>query len=490
MPVARRSSARGFGRVGHALGCLVLCAGCARSPAPAHDESELRPGGETTTPDFPFPSSELPASNLPRSARPSFFAGRALAHQPWVKAPAATDARDGLGPLYNARTCLDCHKKGGRGSIQEDAERPLASSFLRLSIPGDDARLGAVPEPSYGLQLQTRSTALSHELRDRVAAPIAASVPPEARVRVRWKAEPFVYPDGQRAALRRPVVELDELAYGALHRDARHSLRVAPPIHGMGLVERIDQRDIDALADPNDTNRDGISGRVNRVWDFRNASNAKGRFGYKASRATLEITVALAFAEDIGITTSLFPEQACTSVQTNCREQTHGAPPAGVELSDELLTLVVGFTRNLGVPARRAPRDGTALAGRRHFYEVGCTSCHHPRFATSPSNEQPHLGNQVIWPYGDFLLHDMGPELADDRADYEASGREWRTTPLWGVGLSASIAGVESYLHDGRARNLEEAILWHGGEAEPAKRRFVALPRGERNELLAFLSTL
>jgi len=488
--VRRRWLERASVTLGLALTGVFISAGCARSAAPAYDESEARPGGETTTSDFPFPSSELPARNLPQQAKPSFFAGKALAHQPWVKAPTTTDARDGLGPLYNARTCLDCHQKGGRGSVPEDEDRPLASSVLRLSVPGDDARLGAVPEPSYGLQLQTRSTALGHELRERVAEAVAASVPPEARVRVRWKAESFTYPDGQRVALRRPLVELDELGYGPLHRDARFSLRVAPPIHGMGLIERIDPRDLDVLEDSDDVNRDGISGRANRVWDFQSGNPAKGRFGYKASRATLETTVALAFAEDIGITSALFPEQVCTSPQKNCREQAHGAPPGAVELSDELLALVVGFTQNLGVPARRAPKDGVALAGRARFYEVGCTSCHHPRFETKPSRAQPHLGEQVIWPYSDFLLHDMGPELADHRTDYEASGREWRTAPLWGVGLSASIAGVESYLHDGRARSLEEAILWHGGEAEVTKRRFVALSRSERNELLAFLSWL
>jgi CxxC motif-containing protein (DUF1111 family) len=407
-----------------------------------------------------------------------------------VKAPTATEARDGLGPLYNARTCLDCHRKGGKGSIPDDAEQALVRGFVRVSVPGVETRLGAVPEPSYGLQLHTQSIALSHELRGRVANPLEASVAPEARVRVRWKAESFSYPDGARAELRRPVLEIDELGYGALHRDKRLSLRVAPTMHGAGLVELIDQRDLDAMEDPDDVNRDGISGRANRVWDFRSETSVKGRFGYKANRASLEITVAAAFADDIGITSSLFPEQPCAAVQTSCQEQPHGAPPGGFELSDELLALVVEFNRNLGVPGRRAPKDGAVLAGRGLFYESGCASCHRPRFDTSQSTTHPHLGNQVIWPYSDFLLHDMGPGLADDRSDYEASGREWRTTPLWGLGHSAAIAGAESYLHDGRARTTEEAILWHGGEAESAKQRFVALPRTKRNELLAFLNSL
>lgn len=490
MPVRRLPAERVSRVMRRALPGLALCVGCERSPVPAYDESEALPGGETTTFDFPFVASDLPASNLPRAAKPDFFAGKALARQPWVKAPTTTDARDGLGPLYNARTCFDCHQKGGRGSIPEDAERALVSGVVRVSIPGADTRRGAVPEPSYGLQLQTRSTALSHELRGRGATGIGAGVPPEARVRVRWKTESFSYPDGQQVALRRPIVELDELGYGALHRDARFSLRVAPPIHGAGLIEAIDAHELEALEDPRDTNRDGISGRANRAWDFRNERTVKGRFGYKANRPTLETAVAAAFADDIGITSSLFPEQACTKAQKNCREEPHGAPPGGVELSDELLALVVAFNRDLGVPARRAKRDGAALPGRKLFYEAGCAGCHHPRFRTLPNASLPHLGNQVIWPYSDFLLHDMGPGLADDRGDYEASGSEWRTTPLWGLGLGAAVLGVESYLHDGRARSVEEAILWHGGEGEAAKQRFIALPRSEREDLLAFVSSL
>jgi CxxC motif-containing protein (DUF1111 family) len=286
------------------------------------------------------------------------------------------------------------------------------------------------------------------------------------------------------------VLELDDLAYGALAPDTRLSLRVAPPIHGAGLIELIDQRDIDALEDPGDANHDGITGRANRVWDFRGKRTAKGRFGYKANRPTLEVTVAAAFAEDMGITSSLFPEQPCTPSQRDCRAQPHGAPPGAVELSDELLALVVAFNRNLGVPRRATLEHRRQLGGRRLFHEAGCAGCHHPGFETLPSREHPHLGAQAIWPYSDFLLHDMGPELADDRPDYEASGREWRTPPLWGVGLSAAIAGAESYLHDGRARTLEEAVLWHGGEADLARQRFAALTRAQRDELLSFVASL
>lgn len=469
---------------------LLAFTSCKSSAVPSSDALEALPAGSASTSVTPFPSSELPASNLPQSDRPEFHAGKALAHQPWVKAPSTTDARDGLGPLYNARTCLDCHHKGGRGRIPDDAERVLVSSFLRLSIPGSDLRWGAVPEPTYGLQLQTQSTALSHQLRARAVGRLKTILPPEAQVRILWEKQEYRYPDGQRITLRKPTVQLDELAYGALHPDARLSLRVAPPIHGAGLIELIDESQLNALEDPEDKNQDGISGRSNLVWNFRTDRPAKGRFGYKASRATLEITVAAAFAGDMGITSSLFPNQPCTDAQTACHQQPSGASPGGVELSDPLLALVVDFNRNLGVPQRRGVKDDAVQTGRRHFYEAGCAECHHPKFKTSPSASHPHLGDQIIWPYSDFLLHDMGPELSDNRSDYAATGQEWRTTPLWGLGWSAQISGTESYLHDGRARNLEEAILWHGGESQSAKRRFSNLAQKERTLLLAFLASL
>ncbi|ASP40686.1 hypothetical protein CHH28_19320 [Bacterioplanes sanyensis] len=478
-----------------ALLLATLLIGCSEAPdstdqrAPDYDPAEALPGGDTSVNIVPFPSSELPAANLPPALKPDFFAGKALAHQPWVKAPTVTDIRDGLGPLYNARTCLACHTKGGRGHVPDSADVPLLSAFLRLSIPGEDPIHGAIAEPTYGDQLQSQSVALGHQLR--ASQPdLPMSVAPEAYVHVHWQPETFVYPDGEQRQLRRPRVELKQLGYGPLHPDTTMSLRIAPAIHGAGLIEMIDQADIDALADPNDQNGDGISGRVNQVWDYRRQVAAPGRFGLKANRATLEITVAGAFAGDVGITNALFPQQPCSERQSDCLRQPDGNDAHGSELRDDLLDLVINFNRNIGVPKRRSPTAKTVLAGRERFYQAGCQQCHQPSFTTQTSSEFPHLSAQRIWPYSDFLLHNMGPDLADGRSDYQASGREWRTAPLWGLGLSQQISGSRHFLHDGRARSVEEAILWHGGEASDSRQRFVQFTHEQRQQLLTFVNSL
>ena len=459
----------------------------------AFDSRAMLPGGAGSVKFTPFPSYELPAANLPVEARPEFHAGKALANQAWVKAPTITDARDGLGPLYNARTCLACHANGGRGQLPEAADTPLFSGILRLSLPGRDPIRGVVPDPIYGEQLQVQSVALTHQLRGRIRHINAAEnpePPPEAQVYIEWREHSFEYPDGQRKSLRRPKPRIDELGYGPLPVALLTSLRAAPAIHGMGLIEAIPQAAIDALADPQDSNGDGISGRVNRVWDPALGANAPGRFGWKANRPGLRVTVAAAFQGDVGISNPLFNEQPCTAVQTRCRRLVSGAGTDGFELPDSLLDLTTEFVRNIGVPAAR---EGLAAAdtGRRQFHAVGCAQCHHPSFKTAEQGiDRAHLGNQLIWPYSDLLLHDMGEGLADGRPDYAADGQEWRTPPLWGIGLSKQVNGVQRFLHDGRARDLEEAILWHGGEASAARQAFAELAVSDRVELLRFLEAL
>ena len=451
------------------------------------------PGGEGSVAFTPFASSELPAANLPDTDLSMFHAGKALAHQPWVKAPTATDARDGLGPLFNARSCLGCHVNGGRGPVPQTAETPLFTAILRLSVPGQDKVLGSVPDPVYGDQVQVQSTALSHQLRGRIAPVLPAQdpeAPAEAWVYIDWREKAFEYPDGTQTTLRFPEPRIEELGYGPLSENLLTSLRAAPTIHGAGLLEAISQADIDALADPEDANGDGISGRSNQVWDVEQAAMVPGRFGWKANRPSLTITVAAAFQGDLGISNPLFPDQPCSPVQQRCRRTPSGNNAEGFELPADLLALTTGFVRNIGVPRARA-RDEVAQSGRQHFYQAGCADCHQPTFTTPVlGGERAHLGHQVIWPYTDLLLHDMGPDLADGRPDYGATGSEWRTPPLWGIGLSPEINGVQGFLHDGRARNLEEAILWHGGEAMHARMHFVALPIDQREAMIAFLETL
>lgn len=466
---------------------ILLCstwvlAACSGSDIPPPSVSEYLPGGAASVSVMPFVSFDKVAANLPADQKPDFYAGRALAAQPWVKAPTATDARDGLGPLFNARSCLACHKKGGRGDIPESADTPLFSGFVRLSIPGSNDTLGGVPEPVYGEQLQGQSISLLSQLNQ----PGDDDLPAEAQVFIRWETQVFTYPDGQQTELRKPVADIRHLAYGQLHADTRFSLRLAPPIHGAGLIDQIASADIAALADPQDSDGDGISGRVNRVWNPQTRQTEPGRFGLKANRPDLTTTIAAAFAGDIGISNPLFPSQPCTEVQSACLTSPDGNNTDGFELPQHLLDLVVHYNRNLGVPKRP---QSTSDEGRNLFYHSGCAGCHQPSFVTGDRGPA-HLSGQTIWPFSDFLLHDMGPELADDRPDFAASGSEWRTAPLWGAGQSDAVNGHGFYLHDGRARSIEEAILWHGGEATQARTRFAALPPDDRQSLLTYVSSL
>lgn len=203
---------------------------------------------------------------------------------------------------------------------------------------------------------------------------------------------------------------------------------------------------------------------------------------------------AAAFSGDIGISTALHPSGAgeCTEKQTSCMNAPSGNSPKyqNVEVGDELFKLVTFYSQNLAVPARRDPGDSKVLRGKKIFYEIGCARCHQPKFVTGEAPGQPHLSHQLIWPYTDLLLHDMGEGLADGRPEGKATGREWRTPPLWGIGLTETVSGHMLFLHDGRARNLTEAILWHGGEGEAARENFANLPKADRDALLAFVNSL
>ncbi len=432
-----------------------------------------------------------PAANLTAEQRARFYAGKALATQPWVRAPTLTDARDGLGPLYNARSCLECHIKGGRGESTTSVERPPVATLVRLSVPGRGAHGEPRPEPVYGAQLQTRSTSLSHQLRDRPgAARYDDHGPAEAAVHLRWTSQTFTYPDGARVELRAPALELRRLGYGDMQPETRAGLRHAPSMAGVGLLELIPQEDIERRADPDDRDADGISGRVNIVWDPEAEALRPGRFGLKANQPSARVQVAAALAGDLGVTSSVFPDQPCTEGQPRCQAAPTGEDASGHEISEELLDALVFFTMSIAVVERRAPEHPTVREGAALFELVGCADCHTPRFGTGDDPDYPHLSHQTIWPYSDLLLHDMGPALDDGREDHRASGAEWRTAPLWGVGLARAMLESVGLLHDGRARTVEEAIVWHGGEASESRERFAALDAPQRRALISFVRSL
>lgn len=369
--------------------------------------------------------------------------------------------------------------------MPDDEKEALFTAFVRVSLPGANPQLGVVPEPIYGDQLQTQSVALSAQL----GLPInKGELAPEAVVRVRWQYGKIRFSDGHIAERRRPELLISQLSDGPFNEAVQTSLRNAPGMFGMGLIAAIPQTDIDALADPSDLNGDGISGRSNQVWNPVSQATEPGRFGWKANRPDLATIVASAFAGDIGITNPIFPNQPCSAAQAICQQQPNGNNRDGFELPADLLELTVNFVRDIAVPRTRLNEHN--IEGRDAFYSVGCQGCHQASFTTQTMGDLPHLSQQKIWPYSDFLLHEMGEELADNRTDFEASGHEWRTAPLWGIGLQKKVAQQLSLLHDGRARTVEEAILWHGGEAQQVKENYMALPHVLRRELEIFVEAL
>jgi CxxC motif-containing protein (DUF1111 family) len=316
-------------------------------------------------------------------------------------------------------------------------------------------------------------------------------VAPEGKVRVDYEPVTVRFKDGTEVELRKPTLQITQLGYGPMHPDTRFSARIAPPMIGLGLLEAIPNEAILANADAQGKNRDGIAGRPNWVWDDAQQKTVLGRFGWKAGQPNLNQQNVHAFSGDMGLTTSLRPFDDCTKAQTACLEAPNGNGPDGEpEVSDNILRLVEFYTRNLAVPARRDVGAPQVLAGKNLFFQAGCASCHTPAFTTSANAAEPELANQVIRPYSDLLLHDMGPGLADNRTEFAATGRDWRTPPLWGIGLTQAVSGHTQFLHDGRARNLMEAVLWHGGEAESAKQQVLRFNAEQRAALLAFLNSL
>ncbi|MEY9198984.1 CxxC motif-containing protein (DUF1111 family) [Sinorhizobium fredii] len=426
------------------------------------------------------------SANLPFEDEENFKLGKALFEKIWVSAPSSTQASDGLGPLYNARACESCHPRDGRGRPPEGVDS--TSTVYRLARPPrDEAERRFIadhqalnfPDPVYGAQLQ-----------DSAVPGLAA----EGRLKVSYREEAVPLADGEIVHLRKPNYAVTDLGYGPMDPMTTPSPRVAPAMIGLGLIEMIHEADILAKADPDDRDGDGVSGRAAIARDRDSGTIALGRFGWKAQNPTIRQQAADAFAVDIGISTPAFDSGHgdCTKAQGACLTLPIGvqARLGPVEAPDPVLGLVTFYSANLAVPARRKASFPQTLEGKRLFYEAGCPVCHTPKYVTRRDAPHKELAFQLIWPYSDFLLHDMGDGLADGQQVGIASGREWRTPPLWGLGLTKTVSGHTFLLHDGRARNFTEAILWHGGEAEKARDAFAAMSKDDRNALLSFLESL
>ncbi|MDB4947021.1 MAG: putative thiol oxidoreductase [Labilithrix sp.] len=432
-------------------------------------------GGASTIFDVSGEAYSFPARNLDDDGRDAFSLGNHFFRRNWVTAPASISGNDGLGPTFNATSCDACHFKDGRGAPPTKPGELFVSLLVRLSVPGQDAHGGPLGDPSYGDQLQQNAI---------------LGVPKEGDVSVRYEEQPGTYADGEAYSLRRPVYEISGLAFGPLAKDVMISPRIGQAMIGLGLLQAVPEDALLALADPDDRDGDGISGRVNMVWDQRAQRMAVGRFGWKASQPTVEQQTAAAFRNDIGMTSALDPTENCPAGQAACASAISGGSPGAPELDDLKLRSVTRYGMTIAVPARRAWTDPKVRQGEKLFAAAGCGGCHAAKLETGVLEGFPAVSGQTIRPFTDLLLHDMGPDLADGRPDFAASGTEWRTAPLWGLGLVHVVSRHEMLLHDGRARGVAEAILWHGGEAAKARDAFRAMTKTDREALLAFLEDL
>lgn len=475
------SFARGVAWV--ALSCLWAC-GPTRDPGPGADLLAWASGGETTVVNASQRAFSLSAPNLERLERRVFEVGDSFFNRNWVAAPSSTDARDGLGPRFNAVACSSCHLRDGRG-LPPSGEDPLRVGLLhRISVRHGD-HIG--PHPVLGSQIQDRAL---------------PGVPPEGRFVRLVERIAGSFADGVRYELRRPVWQPDASLARRLEGDSRlgtpdsellHSPRLAPAMVGLGLLEAIPLATLEQWADPTDADGDGISGRVHWVNGDLGAGRRAGRFGWKAAVLTVREQVVRAMISDLGLTSADFPDDRCSASGDGpcleAAERSRGAQGGAVEVPARRVDQIAFYSSTLAVPARRNLEDPAVHRGAALFSSLECSRCHRPQAVTG-RHPIAAVAHQTIHPYTDLLLHDMGEDLADGRPDGEASGSEWRTPPLWGIGLADVVGGEAFFLHDGRARTLEEAILWHGGEGAASRDRYLAASRQERIDLLAFLRSL
>jgi CxxC motif-containing protein (DUF1111 family) len=409
-------------------------------------------------------------SGLNDEQRQKFLKGQESFRQRWVVKPSILGLW-GRGPTSNAEVCTDCHENNGRGRPPVSLGEPAQSLLVRLSVPGAGPHGGPNPHPVYGDQLQTQG--------------ILGIVPDEGELRVEWKEQTVMFADGEIVVLRVPALEFWHLNFGPLGPQTMISARLAPSVFGLGLLEAVPETAISAIAEQQKAL--GFAGRPNVVWDTIAQRMTLGRFGLKANQPSLRQQIGSAFINDLGVTSSVYPDENCPQMQVQCRQ----FPLAGYpELTNGQLDALEFYVRALAVPERRNVEDPEVQRGEQLFVSAQCAVCHIPEITTGDFAAFPQLARQTIHPYTDLLLHDMGTGLADGRPDFQAGARDWRTAPLWGLALAESVNGNAYLLHDGRARNATEAILWHAGEAQPAREAFRAMSKKDREALLAFLGSI
>jgi len=425
-------------------------------------------GGSTTVFNTGPNAFGMPLANISRSNRRAHVVGNSFFNKNWVFSPSSTTARDGLGPLFHARSCSSCHVKDGRGAPTNDSSTSIGLLF-RLSVPGKSSG-----DPVLGVQLATKA---------------APGVEPEGTVNVSYEEEEIGFDNLKTASLRKPQYELiANDHYGKPHAEIQFGPRIAQQLVGVGLLEAVTDKTILANADPNDENGDGISGKPNYIFNPESKKKELGRFGWKANEANLRTQTASAFLRDMGITSPIHPIEDFTKPQKEKINVTLIANSPDID--DSKFNRVVTYLRTLAPPAQRNANDPSVKRGDILFNKIGCSKCHIPTLRTASVAAIDELKNQPIKPYTDLLLHDMGEGLADGIKDSLASGSEWRTPPLWGIGLTKTVNGNTFFLHDGRARSIEEAILWHGGEGSNSRKNYSSLSLDDKDDLLNFINSL
>lgn len=425
----------------------------------------LLAGGGTTVFLATSNAFSTPAPNLDAESLGIHLAGDVQFEAVFVTAPA--NVNPGLGPIFNNSSCIACHPRDGRSAFPVMINN-RSGLLVRASIPGMDSHGGPLSAPGFGLQIQNQAL---------------FGYTPEAAYQVVFTEKTETLADGTVIALRKPTITLVN-PYIPLPANMMLSPRIGTPVFGLGLLEAIPEANILALQDVNDADGDGISGKANFVWDPKLQQTVLGRFGWKANTGTILVQCAAAYVEDMGITNPVFPNETGYN-QSNGQDGLNDDP----EINNDVLNQVALYCRTLAVPAPRNINNRPVREGAKIFDRIGCAKCHTPKQVTG-YHAIAALSNQTIFPYSDLLLHDMGDDLADNRPDFLANGKEWKTRPLWGIGLTELVNGHTNFLHDGRARNITEAILWHGGEAQQPKERFKQLTTSERASLLAFLNSL
>lgn len=457
---------------------LICLTGTALAGAVANSDAPLSAGSFTVLLTDRTAYSE-PAPVLNRKQREIFMAGRSVFQRQWASIK-SLNGDWGLGPTFVADRCVGCHINAGRGHPPTDNGEQLLSMLVRVSLAGSDEHGGPKSHPNYGDQLQNRSL----DGRNVDLAHDGYPVPHEADLYLDWEEHTVTLADGETVSLRRPKLRIENPAFGPLE-GVMTSLRVAQPLVGMGFLDAVPEQTILALARAQ--RAQGVNGRPNYVWDDIGKRGALGRYGWKANVPNLAQQVAAAALGDMGVISNLYPKQNCPAVQTVCANMLPGNFPELVDMEIEALVL---WLRGLAVPAPRNVSDAQVQRGAELFERARCSVCHVPELKTAEFPELPPLSNQTFHAYTDMLLHDMGDGLADGRPDFQAGPRDWRTPALWGLGLSETVTGQSTLLHDGRARNVTEAVLWHGGEATMSRDAFAAMTRQQRDALVAFVESI